>query len=31
MREFNKKRRRLKSIIPNPNITRIKYVRYADD
>ena len=24
-------RRKLKSIIPNPKITRLKYVRYADD
>lgn len=26
-----KNRRRLKSIVPNPLVTRIKYVRYADD
>lgn len=26
-----KSRRRLKSLIPNPKVTKIKYVRYADD
>jgi len=29
--ELVKTRRKMKSLIPNPAVTRIKYVRYADD
>lgn len=28
---LTKMRRFIKSTIPNPNVSRIKYVRYADD
>lgn len=31
LRTYQKQRRLLKSIIPNPEFIRIKYVRYADD
>lgn len=30
-RSLNIERRRMKSILPNPNFVKLKYVRYADD
>lgn len=31
LKTLKRERRRMKSIIPNESVTRIKYVRYADD